>query len=134
MVDLVLAELMAPYQSAEKARVRIEGGDCRIGPRSATPLALIFHELATNCAKYGAFSSDGGEVEITIDCPDDDDLARIRWRERGGPKVGEPEADGFGSRLIAMSVEGQLSGRYARRFEPAGFEIDLELKSSVIRS
>jgi two-component sensor histidine kinase len=130
----LLAELMAPYQDAEGTRVRIEGGDCEIGPHSATPLALVFHELATNSAKYGAFSVEGGEVEITIDCPGEEDVARIHWRERGGPEVGEPDADGFGSRLISMSVERQLSGRLTRRFEPAGIELDLEFKSSVIRT
>ena len=67
---------MAPYAENEQ-RIVLGGKDCSIGPRAATPLALIFHELATNSAKYGALSVEGGRVEIEIDCPEDDGIARI---------------------------------------------------------
>ena len=35
-----------------------------LGPRAATGLALVLHELATNAVKYGALSNDTGRVEI----------------------------------------------------------------------
>lgn len=130
----LLAELMAPYQDESGERVRIRGGDCEIGPRAAMPLALVFHELATNAAKYGALSAERGAIEIALDCPDGNDTARVHWRERGGPEVAEPGEEGFGSRLIRMAVEGQLSGRLERRFAREGLEVDLALKSSTIRS
>ena len=130
----LLTELMAPYQDGEGTRVRIEGDDCTIGARSATPLALVFHELATNSAKYGALSVDSGTVELLIECPEHGDTTRIHWREMGGPEAGEPQEDGFGSRLITMSVEGQLGGRLDRRFLSGGLEVDLEVKNKIIRS
>jgi PAS domain S-box-containing protein len=129
----LLLELMAPYADGGD-RVVIGGTDCSIGPRAATPLALIFHELATNSAKYGALSTDAGRIEIAIDCPEDDGIARIDWRERGGPAPVDQGAEGFGSRLVQMSIEGQLGGRMDRRFAPEGLEVDLEIPVAAIRS
>ena len=122
----LLTELMAPY-AGEESHVTVGGGDCRIGPRAATPLALIFHELATNAAKYGALSVEGGSVAIELDCGQDDGVARLTWREKGGPGVTEPESEGFGTRLLAMAVEGQLGGSYDRRYTPSGLEIDIAI-------
>lgn len=129
----LLGELMAPYSSGDN-RVTIAGEDCTIGPRAATPLALIFHELATNSAKYGALSVEGGRIEITVDCPEGDDRASITWREAGGPALTEPQGEGFGSRLVQMSIEGQLGGRMERRFSPGGLEVDLSIPLASIRS
>lgn len=128
----LLSELMAPYADGD-GRIRMIGEDCTIGLRAATPLALVFHELATNSAKYGALSVEGGRVEIALDCQDGEDT-RIAWREQGGPTVSEPGAAGFGSRLVQMSVEGQLGGKIERRFAPGGLEIDLAIPHSAIRS
>ncbi|MGN3974911.1 PAS domain-containing protein [Tsuneonella sp. SYSU-LHT278] len=129
----LLTELMAPYSDGNE-RIAIGGKDCSIGPRAATPLALIFHELATNSAKYGALSVAGGRVSIEIDCPEGDGEAGITWREKGGPPSSGPGAEGFGSRLVQMSIEGQLGGRMERRFLPAGLEVDLTIPVSSIRS
>jgi PAS domain S-box-containing protein len=128
----LLEELMAPYAD-DNGRITLTGGDCTIGPRAATPLALVFHELATNSAKYGALSLPGGSIEISIDCPEDGE-ARIGWRERGGPATTEPGSEGFGSRLVQMAIEGQLGGRMERRFVPTGLEVDLAFPASAIRS
>lgn len=129
----LLGELMAPYAENEQ-RIVLGGKDCSIGPRAATPLALIFHELATNSAKYGALSVEGGRVEIEIDCPEDDGIARIEWRERNGPAAVDQGAEGFGSRLVQMSIEGQLGGKMERRFAPEGLEVDLAIPVKSIRS
>jgi PAS domain S-box-containing protein len=129
----LLAELMAPYADGS-GRVEITGDDCAIGPRAATPLALTFHELATNSAKYGALSVDGGSVAIAIDCPDEGEAARVSWRERGGPPASAPGEEGFGSRLIRSSIEGQLGGRIERRFAQNGLEVDLSIPLAAIKS
>lgn len=129
----LLRELMAPYDD-RAGRVTLTGGECEIGPRSATPLALIFHELATNSAKYGALSVEDGRIEIAIECPEGEALTLIAWRERGGPPASEPGEDGFGSRLVQMSIEGQLGGKMERRFTAGGLEVDLAIPIGTIRS
>lgn len=130
----LLSELMAPYEEAGRGeeRIRIQGGDCKIGPRAATPLALVFHELATNAVKYGALANEAGQVDVHLDCPDSGETTTIHWRERGGPAVTPAVEEGFGSRLLRTAVEGQLGGKLKRRFEPGGLEVEIELKSEVI--
>ncbi len=122
----LLKELMAPYDDGQ-GRVMVTGNDCPIGQRAATPLALTFHELATNSAKYGALSAPGGKVTIAIDCPDGGDQAHISWRESGGPAAHEPAEEGFGTRLVKSSIQGQLGGSIERRFAAGGLEVDLAI-------
>ena len=50
-LDGLLRELLRPYPALGEERIRIDVTDVRIDDRGATPLALIFHELATNAAK-----------------------------------------------------------------------------------
>ena len=115
-------ELFAPYQSAPGERIRIEGPDVAVDDRAATPLALLFHELATNASKYGALSTDGGRVTITV-AADDRDVV-LCWREQGGPVVSPPGAStGFGTQLVEMSAVRQLGGRLDRAWHPEGLEL-----------
>jgi two-component sensor histidine kinase len=67
-------------------------------------MALVFHELATNSAKYGALSSVEGHVDISWDKADDN--VAILWTESGGPKVTPPSKRSFGSNLIERSLDG----------------------------
>lgn len=102
----LLRELLAPYQDGK--RILLNGEDIRIHDRAATPLALLFHELATNAAKYGALSVSEGRV--TISSTVYDRTVQIKWLESGGPPVTTPSRSGFGSSLARMAVEMQLGG------------------------
>jgi PAS domain S-box-containing protein len=102
-------QLFAPYVSGSDEPFEVRGDDIEVDDRAATPLALLFHELATNSAKYGALSRDGGRV--TIDVERGTHAVEIRWKEQGGPPVAAiPAHKGFGSRLTTLSVEAQLGG------------------------
>ncbi|WP_375306133.1 PAS domain-containing protein [Bradyrhizobium sp. A11] len=114
----LLEQLLSAYQSETK-RVLITGDDVPIDDRSATPLALSFHELATNAAKYGAFSTLAGRVSVDVNAADDDVV--VAWTEIGGPQIrSAPAAEGFGSRLIALSMSSQLGGKIAYDWRPEG--------------
>lgn len=117
----LLEQLLSAYQS-ETQRILITGGDFRIDDRSATPLALSFHELATNAAKYGALSTLEGRVAIDISEAGDDVV--IAWTESGGPQVkAAPAVEGFGSRLIALSMSNQLGGKISYDWKPDGLKV-----------
>ncbi|MGX7896398.1 sensor histidine kinase [Tsuneonella sp. HG222] len=126
----LLTELFAPYGTGEAARVRISGHDCNVSNRAATPLALVFHELATNSAKYGALANPGGHVDLTLE--DGGEQLHLHWVEHGGKvPLTDPEP-GFGSRLVEMSITGQLGGSWERHFEPGGLVADLRFAISSV--
>ena len=125
----LIRELMSPYRLSGEERIDITGGDAQIDEGAATPLALIFHELATNAAKYGALARSGGRVSIEI--AEGTDTVVVTWRELGGAPAPLSDKQGFGSRLISLSVEGQLKGKMVRRWEEGGLvaEVTLPLAS-----
>jgi two-component sensor histidine kinase len=97
-------------------------------PKGAQALALILHELATNAAKYGAWSCLGGTVRLSWTVGENGGL-HIEWSEHGGPTVSEPSHHSLGMRLIETQVA-QLGGDLALAW-PAeglrcGFRIDGE--------
>ena len=99
--------------------------------QAATSVALLFHELATNAAKYGALSAPEGTV--SLDTRRQDDRFILVWQEQGGPAVaGEPERSGFGSALAALSVEGQLGGRLQRVWDRAGLKVIADLPATAL--
>jgi len=129
----LLGALFAPYAANDdEPRVHISGIDTAISPRAATPLALVFHELATNSAKYGALSSDNGHVDLEV--TDAGDSIVLRWSEHGGPAVADKGEVGFGSRLVEMSVKGQLQGSWERHFEPDGLVAELTMAKAALSS
>jgi PAS domain S-box-containing protein len=127
----ILEDLFVPYGSGEGARVAIAGDDVAIASQAATPLALVFHELATNSAKYGALSAEDGAIDLSISDGGDDTLS-LCWIERGGPKPKSKRTEGFGSRLVEMSITGPLGGKWERRFEPDGLICKLTVSKAAI--
>lgn len=114
----LLAKLLAPYGDNSGNRLCLAGDDIPVSNRATTPLALVFHELATNSAKYGAFSVTEGTIAVTT--KQIDDTISIRWEEKGGPSPSDDGSTGFGSRMVKATVNGQLRGELNRSFEEAG--------------
>ena len=120
----LLGDLLAPYHNGIGDRVVIEGDDSAIAQRAATPLALVFHELATNSAKYGALSCKEGRIVISLKRADGE--MRIVWQEHSEPcEDASTDGEGFGSRMLRMAIEGQMSGRLERRFTEAGLQAEI---------
>lgn len=126
----LLQQIFAPYRDGSAPRIEISGANPEINPRTATPLALVFHELATNSAKYGVLSRDEGTVDVTISFTETE-ILRLVWHE-GGVSRHEENGDGFGSRLLRMSVEGQLQGTIDRQWTDAGLSVVLDLPLPVL--
>ena len=86
-------------------------------------LTLALHELATNAAKYGALSNDGGG--ITVSWTHDAGMLDFTWREHGGPSVTAPDRKGFGSALISRNLGSAFAGEVSIEFHEAGVECRL---------
>ncbi|RUT30942.1 PAS domain S-box protein [Arsenicitalea aurantiaca] len=127
----LVAELLKPYCAEGDGRLVFEGEDAPIDDGPATPLALIFHELATNSAKYGALAHTGGQV--TIRARGLGERYHLTWKETGVPTLGPGTGEGFGSRLMKLSVEGQLQGSYERHWDADGLRVEIEVPLSALR-
>jgi PAS domain S-box-containing protein len=128
----LLGEILKPYPAMEEMRIVVTGDDVEVDDKSATPFALIIHELATNAMKYGALSSPAGR--ILIDTSATGETLKLVWRENGGPRIASaPAAKGFGTQLSHLSVESHLGGAIDRRWEPEGLVVSIACPLSALR-
>ena len=126
----LLAVLLSPYDDGRESapRVRVSVPRISVGETSASALALVIHELATNSLKYGALSSRSGTLDVSCTAKDSDGCVLIGWTERGGPPVEPPGGPhGFGSRMIHRTMSGQLGGDIAFDWPPEGVIATLRL-------
>lgn len=112
-----------PFGAAsDGGRIRTSGPPVRLPPKTAIAVALAFHELATNAAKYGALCSETGRVSLTwsLAYGRGSTTLRIVWRETGGPPVTPPKRTGFGTRLIKRGLAADLNGSVQIEYPPEG--------------
>ncbi|WP_084462575.1 PAS domain S-box protein [Oceanibaculum pacificum] len=116
----LLRRILLPYgQSGPSFPFSIEGDDISISEAHLSTLALVLHELATNAAKYGALSVEGGHISIL--CTSDESRFHVSWEEKGGPPITKaPKSTGFGTYLAEMAIKGQLRGEVAREWRVEG--------------
>lgn len=127
----LIGALLAPFKRNDR-QVIVACPAVSVGEKTAAALALIIHELATNSAKYGALSAVDGYIDL--ECHHDDDTLNIVWREIGGPPLpGEPTKKGFGTKMVARTVEAQLMGKIEREFRRDGLVVTLAVPLAVIR-
>src|SRR5882757_3146404 len=96
--DLLISEL-GPYGHV---RFTLNGNPLFLPAKLAVSLALMFHELATNAGKYGAFSSAHGLLQVSWSVSDDRLI--ITWDETEGPPVGAIGEAGFGTKLLKSAL------------------------------
>lgn len=110
----VIETMLGPYRMP-----RLSGPDVKVTADTARNLALVFHELATNAAKHGAFSTPAGTLDIRWTVDDDKRLTLV-WEEQGGPSIaGRPARLGFGSTLIS-SIVTDIGGSVTKTWLPTG--------------
>lgn len=127
---------VAPYRNQQAGRVVAEGSDLEVTPKAAQTLALVFQELSTNAAKYGALSTDGGELSAKWHLSNEDDARLVFvWQERGGPPIeGPPARKGFGSIFLEKMTSYDLGGEVTMDFARAGLSVVIELPVSNIQA
>jgi two-component sensor histidine kinase len=123
----LISVLLAPYdEKGATVRIRVSVPKIGVGEKSSTALALVFHELATNSAKYGALSVASGTLDVS--CNADVDEVAVMWTERGGPPVAAPASpEGFGSKLVHRSMAAQLGGTIAFDWSAEGVVATLRM-------
>lgn len=124
----ILMASLSPYHDEVGKQLFIDGAPVKLKPRAALTLAMVFHELITNAAKYGALSRESGRLEVdwVTEPRADGTYVRLSWRESGGPEVKMPERGGFGTKMVERSVPAELGGLATLRFDPEGVKCELE--------
>jgi two-component sensor histidine kinase len=125
----LLSVLLAPYDetAAFSGRIRVAVPRMGIGEQTASTLAMVIHELATNSVKYGALSCAEGFLDVSSRT--DGDRIYLIWAETGGPRiVNHPELTGFGSRLIARTISSQLGGELTYDWQESGLVVTIAMQ------
>jgi two-component sensor histidine kinase len=117
--DIVRAELETFLD-----RVDVKGPSIFLKPSAVQSFAMVLHELATNAAKYGAFSVPQGSLSLnwyTRPGPIEKELC-LHWQEKGGPPVASPRKNGLGLQLLNFSFGAH---RPVIHFALEGFSLEL---------
>ncbi len=94
--------ILGPYD-ADKARLQFLGNGLRVHFATVSVVGLVLHELAANATKFGAWSCDGGRVEVDWRERREDgvSLLVVSWREIGGPPIPvAPDERGTGTQIV----------------------------------
>jgi two-component sensor histidine kinase len=116
---------MAPYGNS---RVTLLGEALYVPPKLAVSLGLMFHELATNAAKYGALSTPSGVLQVSWRIVGD--RLSLTWDESNGPPVTTPDRTGFGTRLINSALSA-FDGRVQADYLPVGLHCTINCRIPV---
>jgi PAS domain S-box-containing protein len=116
--DLVHAQL-SPFADLIGSRIVVGGPKLRLSASAAQEIGLVLHELATNAGKYGALSTEAGQVEIRWDAAENDTFT-MSWIESDGPPVFPPYQRGFGTVVIEGVGKYNLKGKVDLHFVASG--------------
>jgi len=125
-VALIVAAVMKLHVDLF-GRITMDGPSVEIEASTAQGLALILHELATNAIKYGALSSDNGQISLRWHVIEAENRVELHWQETGGPTVQEPKRKGFGTSLIERTLSRGSGNRVDLTFPPEGVQCRISL-------
>ena len=119
--DLLRSEL-GPYGHV---RFNLNGDSLFLPARLAVSLALMFHELATNASKYGAFASARGFLQVSWTVSND--RLNITWDETEGPTVETVGTPGFGTKLLHSALR-PFDGKTEISFLKSGLHCTMQCR------
>lgn len=128
LIDAVVAPHLAPGHTLD-----LTGPEFDLRAHGTTSLALLLHELTTNAVKYGALRyGEGGDNGVTqgrlsIHWERRDNRLLLQWVEDGGSPVSSVGSDGFGSRLIELTVKLHLNGTLERDWDETGLTVRIDV-------
>ena len=125
-IQSVIEAELQHLRSEDGLDVIMNGPYAELAPNDALSFGLAIHELATNAAKYGAFSVPDGRVRIEWETIDEN-LAQVTWREENGPPVTQERKPGFGTELIEKIVAHELRQPVKLSFDPGGVRCEMRI-------
>jgi two-component system CheB/CheR fusion protein len=101
-----------------------------LSAEASQTLAMVFHELATNAAKFGAISVKSGRVSVCWSLRRNgyaENLLCIDWEESGGPRVVPPTRSSFGTSVVRELIPYELGGTVHLVHLPDGVRCKAEI-------
>ena len=125
LAEIVRREF-APYSTGN---AEASGPSVSLKAEATQAVATVLHELTTNAAKYGAFSSRTGRVSVQWQWQENASHNRlvIEWREAGGPPVLTPSRCGYGTTIIRELIPFELGGEVELVFPSEGIRCRLQI-------
>jgi len=123
----LIGKVLLPYDHAHCDAI---GPEVTLGDQATNNLALVFHELATNAAKYGALSRATGSVAVRWQV--DGDNLSVNWDETGGPMVAAPAKKGFGSALVDTTIV-RSGGAIESTWHQQGLSVHITIPLNSLR-
>ncbi|MHC2017755.1 sensor histidine kinase [Methylobacterium sp. CM6247] len=115
---LIRTELDALGAGAMQDRIHLDGPPVRLRKAHVQTLALALHELATNARKYGALTTEHGQLRVTwrtYATDDDGQRLALEWVEDGISRQREEQSPvtrgGYGRELIERALPYALGAR-----------------------
>ncbi len=134
LLEEIVRRELAPYA---RGNAEFDGPSATLKAEAAQAVGMVLHELATNAAKYGAFSKLGGQLLLRWRWLRNGlrDRLIIEWEEVGGPAVVQPSQFGYGTSAIRELIPFELGGTVDLAFAPSGLRCRLEIPADwVIRA
>lgn len=121
----LVSQVLAPYSE----RLDLSGPEVMLRAAEGTILAMVFHELGVNAAKYGALAAGGGRIGVCwrVDGSGERSVLEVDWSETGGPPVRSPARSGFGTEFIREAVSYELKGSAEITYESSGLACRLKV-------
>lgn len=111
-------------------RLCVAGAPRIVAAEALRTLGMALHELATNAAKHGALSVEGGRVEVSWVEEEGTHGERglvLRWSESGGPSLVPPSRRGFGTTFIEDGLQHELGTPSRIEFRPEGLRCEISV-------
>ncbi|MDE2620132.1 MAG: PAS domain-containing protein [Sphingomonadales bacterium] len=122
----LLDSVLSPYR--DLARIELEGPEVYLHYPYVSPVALVFHEWASNAVKYGALGAADGVLEVRWQHTAEG--VRLRWIERSARSAAAEDRAGFGTQLVSASLR-QIAARLTRSAAPGAFTLELAVPGQV---
>jgi two-component sensor histidine kinase len=125
--EIALGELK-PFAESRQPRFMLIGPPVELSADLAVPVGMALHELTTNAIWHGALSVPGGHVEVrwSVDEMEGVRKLHLEWRERGGPPVGEPQHQGFGTTLLQRVLPMQCKAEVEVQYDLEGLRFRMQ--------
>ncbi len=125
--EIALSELK-PFAESRQPRFMLIGPPLELSADLAVPVGMALHELTTNAICHGALSVPDGHVEVrwSVDEMEGVRKLHLEWRERGGPPVGEPQHQGFGTTLLQRVLPMQCKAEVEVQYDPEGLRFRMD--------